>query len=171
MKAFYIRWGIVLCCLAVVALLGIERYGREVVTILPAQLLQKPSASVARVSGMVRAGSLIRSPGLAPVFELMQDEISLAVRYVGPPNDNLREIKTLVVVGRWDPRAREFVAEEIRVVPNYGFVTSAYLVGVLSILIFLFTMERRMRLLSAEIREETVYQSEEHIDTPKNPTI
>ena len=164
MKGFYIRWGIILLCTLVVTVLAAGRYRMEVSVISPEDLLRQPSEETVRVLGMVEGGSLaVKSPGEA-TFRLTGEGAGLTVHYKGEGNDNLRELKALVVVGRWAPANAVFEAARIALAPNYGFVVGAYLAGILPAAIFLVGMERRARILYNEIKDTAAYQPEEGFD-------
>ena len=94
-------------------------------------------------------------------FELAGEKEKVSVRYSGEAPANLRELKTLVVIGRWNSSARQFEAHEISLLPNYGFVTGAYLVGIIPLSLFLFGMERRVELLYNKIKTTKLYEPEE----------
>jgi len=165
MKWFYIRWGGILFVALMITLLGTQRYYREVATMSPEQLLREQPTGTVRVLGRVQAGSL-STPGQEETslyrvtFYLSGEREGLRVRYIGGIADNLRELKTLVVIGRWDLSTREFEAHEISLLPNYGYVAAAYLIGIVPIGLFLFLMERRVELLYNEIKAAKAYESE-----------
>ena len=165
MKWFYIRWGGILFMGLMITLLGTQRYYREVATMSPEQLLKEQPNGIVRVLGRVQAGSL-STPGeeeasLHPAtFYLTGEREGLAVRYTGEQPDNLRELKTLVVVGRWNKSTHEFKAHEISLLPNYRYVAAAYLIGMIPIGLFLFLMQRRVELLYNEIKAAKVYEPE-----------
>lgn len=165
MKGFYVRWGAILSAGVMIALLGAWRYETEVTTISPEDLLLEQPTGTVRILGRVRPGSLMAEESQGVRFELAGDRERILVRYTGEENDNLRELKTLVVVGRWNPGGREWEADEIALVPNYGFIAAAYLLGIVPLMMFLFGMERRTRLLFHEIKGTTVYKPEEGFDT------
>lgn len=164
MKRFYIRWGVVSLSLLVIIVLGVWRYQKEVSTISPDEILGQPSKEPVRVLGLVQGGSLGTDAGEGVHFRISGTNADLPVSYTGPRNDNLRELKTLVVVGRWNSGEKIFEASEIALVPHYGFVTWAYLAGLLPVLLFLFGMERRTRLLYNEIKDTTLYQPEANLE-------
>jgi cytochrome c-type biogenesis protein CcmE len=164
MKDLYVRWGAILLIGIIIALLGVMRYQREVGTVAPEDLLKEPPTARLRVLGTVEAGSLIREEPGRIRFRLAGDGEPLSVLYTGKENENLRELKTLVVVGRWNPGTRVFEADELSIVPNYGFITAAYLVGVIPLVLFLFGMERKTRMLYREIKGTSVYKPEEGFD-------
>jgi hypothetical protein len=105
-------------------------------------------------------------------FELAGPEADLLVHYDGPADDNLRELKTLVVVGHLNLTGpagsaksdgldrQRFEAHELDLLPNYGFITAAYLLALVPLALFLFGMERRVALLYTVIKGTTVYQPE-----------
>ncbi len=164
MRNFYIRWAVILLSLLVIFLPSIWRYQNEVAAIDPTEVFHQDGGVELRVLGLVAGGSLKEGEGQA-VFQLGDENTQLSVHYTGPENSNLRELKVLVVVGHWDADAQRFEADRMNVLPNYGFVTAAYLLGIFPMAIFLFMMERRSRLLYKEIREATEYQPEETFDT------
>lgn len=111
--------------------------------------------------GMIDAGSFIRADGDKPFrFNLSGEREKVAVVFTGKDTDSLRELKTIVAVGRWDSETRVLNATEIALVPNYGFITSAYLFSLAPLAFFLFFMERRVAMLYVMIRQEKVYQAE-----------
>jgi cytochrome c-type biogenesis protein CcmE len=160
MKGFYLRWaGIVLAGLWIAAG-GARYYYQDVRPLTPEQVLTVHPAGQVRMLGMVEAGSLIKDPAASILqFSIVQDGRRISVDYTGPDPDNLRELKTVVMVGRWDDANQRFVARDIDLVPNYGFITAAYLVMV-PLALFLFLMERRVRLLYNEIKISKTYESE-----------
>ena len=164
MKVFYIRCGAILLAAVMIALLGVWRYEREVTTVSPEELLREQPTGTVRVLGTVQPGSLMTEKPKGARFRLAGDRDRLSVRYTGEENDNLRELKTLVIVGRWNPISRELEADEISLVPNYGFIAAAYLIGIVPMVVFLFGMERKARLLYHEIKGTTVYRPEEGFD-------
>jgi cytochrome c-type biogenesis protein CcmE len=160
-KGFYIRWGIILLAAGVIAYLGMERYDREVAYWSPDRLLQEVPSKPARVLGTIQGGSLVKDEGAKEAgFRLQGERETISVRYRGEDLDTLRELKILVVTGRWNPQTLEFEAEMLSLVPNYGFVAAAYLIGMLSTLLFLYHMERKLRLLYNRVRESKLYEPE-----------
>ncbi|MBI3595905.1 MAG: cytochrome c maturation protein CcmE [Nitrospirae bacterium] len=160
MKGFYIRWGgLIFVGLWIVAV-GTQRYNRDVRPLTPEQVLKDHSDGPVRMLGMVEAGSLRKDPATSQMlFSLMENGQRIPVVYQGNDPDNLREIKTLVVVGVWDDAAKRFVAQDIHLIPNYGFIIAAYLV-MIPLALFLFMMERRVRLLYNEIKQSKLYEPE-----------
>ncbi|MFQ5579602.1 MAG: cytochrome c maturation protein CcmE [Nitrospiria bacterium] len=162
MKRLYLRWGGVLLVGLVIILLGLVRYQREVSAFpLEKFLGQKPNQAV-RVEGMVVGGSLVKgAPGGPIQFTLADEGAQVPVHYEGEEPENLRELKRLVILGRWDPGEERIEAEGVSVVSNFGFVAWAYLVTLIPMGLFLFNMERKVALLYIMIKEEKVYQPEE----------
>ena len=160
MKGLYLRWaGLLAAGLGIVAV-GAQYYYRDVRPMTPDQVVRLHPAGPVRMLGMVEAGSLVKDDAPAPVlFSITGNGRRIPVVYDGKEADNLRELKTLVVVGNWDEANGRFLAQKIGLVPNYGFITAAYLV-MLPLALFLFMMERRVRLLYNEIKESKVYESE-----------
>ena len=161
MTRFYLRWAIVLIIGAVIAGLTVQRYRSEIQAISPQELLESlPSGSV-RVLGQVEAGSLKAEGRLTDAaFTLAHQDVRIQVLYEGPEPDNLRELKNLVAVGRWDPGQAALIAHEIDLVPNFGFVGAAYLATLIPLILFLFVMERRVNLLYNAIKQAKAYESE-----------
>lgn len=173
MRGLYLRWAGIIGVALVIVWLAAQHYDRAVKTITPEQLLQTRPVGTVRVIGLVQAGSLRITPqeGSTPPmiqseFELAGQQERLPVHYDGPADDNLRELKTLVVVGHLNPEGpdgssgRRFEAHEFDLLPNYGFITAAYLLALIPLGLFLFGMERRVALLYTVIKETTAYQPE-----------
>ena len=159
MKGVYLRWGGALALTILIGALGAQRYYQEVAAISPERLLQNPPGQTVRVLGRVEGGSLMKGPsGKETRFQLGGPAEKVPVRFLGDDPDNLRELKTIVVVGRWDGTTRELEAQKIALIPNYGFITAAYLVALIPMGLFLFNMERKVEMLYTQIREEKVYQ-------------
>ena len=166
MTRLYLRWAVILLAGAVLSVLVTQNYRAHIRPITPEQLLtETPSGSV-RVIGMVQPGSLTIDPGVDPSTELRASfvltgqEEELTVEYAGPDDDNLRELKTLVVIGRHRAPGQPFEANELGIIPNFSFITWAYLLTLLPLIIFLFGMEQRVALLYTVIKETTVYRPE-----------
>ena len=161
MTSFYIRWGVVLLVTFVIAFLGFQRYQKDVASLTPDQILQDPSPNKVRVVGIIQGGSLTREDESNRAFFLLQGEDkTLPVRYQGHDTDTLRDLKTVVITGRLNSGTAEFDGEAISLIPNYGFVAAAYLLGILPTLFFLFLMERKLRLLYMEVKEARLYEPE-----------
>ncbi|MBI3804816.1 MAG: cytochrome c maturation protein CcmE [Nitrospirae bacterium] len=162
MKWFYIRWGGVLIVAATIGIFGIQRYNRDVTAISPDRLLREQPTQMVRVLGMVEAGSVIKEAEGKPIgFQLSGEGAKIGVQYQGEEAENLRDLKTVVVVGKWNSTTQTFESEKLALVPNYGFVTAAYLISLLPMGLFLFNMERKVALLYILIKEEKVYQPEQ----------
>lgn len=112
--------------------------------------------------GMIEAGTFERGSEDQPTrFVLTGDGTKVTVVFSGEDTDeSLRELKTIVALGKWDAEKNQFDASALALDPNYGFVTSAYVFSLLPLAFFLFYMERRVSLLYVMIKEEKVYQSE-----------
>ncbi|WDT77143.1 MAG: cytochrome c maturation protein CcmE [Candidatus Manganitrophus sp.] len=165
MKWFYIRWGGVLIVAVIIGVLGIQRYNRDVTTISPHHLLHDQPTQTVRILGMVEAGSIRKEGDGGPVaFQLSAEGVKLSVRYLGGESENLRDLKTVVVGGKWNPTMQTLEADKISVVPNYGFITAAYLASLIPMGLFLFNMERKVAMLYIQIKEEKVYQPEEPLE-------
>ncbi len=160
MKWLYLRWGGVLIIAAIIGVFGIQRYDRDVTAISPDRLLRDQPTQTVRVLGMVEPGSIVKEGG-AVAFQLSGEGAKVSVRYVGDESDNLRDLKTVVMVGTWNPATHLFESGKIALVPNYGFVTAAYLLSLIPMGLFLFNMERKVAMLYILIKEEKVYQPEQ----------
>lgn len=162
MKRFYLRWGVVLIVGIVIGLLGVRRYNDEVTAISPEAFLSERPAETVRVIGRVEAGSLVKE-GSQTTFLLSGKSEKVPVRYIGEDSESLRELKTLVIQGRWNAADRELEAQKISLTPNYGFVAAAYLITLVPLGLFLFHMERKVALLYIMIKQEKPYQPEEQL--------
>ena len=168
MTWFYLRWGGVGITAIILVVLTYQHYQQHLVSVTPEFVItQAPTDSALRVQGMVKSGSLKGKvqEGHAE-FELVGESSTMSVAYDGPPPDNLRELKTLIIVGKWDGTAETFRARDTAIVTNFGFVTSAYLIGTLPLVIFVFVMGRRVTFLFQEIKQSKLYESEAdlHVD-------
>ncbi|HUK55379.1 MAG TPA: cytochrome c maturation protein CcmE [Nitrospiria bacterium] len=158
MKGLYLRWGGLLLVGLWIAAVGTQRYNRDVRPLTPDQVLKDHPAESVRMLGMIEAGSLRKDPVTSHrLFFIVGKGQRVPVDYQGSDTDDLRELKTLVVVGRWDNTAQQFVAQDIDLIPNYGFIIAAYLV-MIPLALFLFMMERRVRLLYNEIKQSKQYE-------------
>ena len=83
--------------------------------------------------------------------------------YQGPPLENIRELKTMVLIGRWDKEAQLFRAKDTALMDNFGFVAAAYLIAVIPIGWVIFAMSQRVMVLFREIKDEKLYEPE--VDT------
>jgi cytochrome c-type biogenesis protein CcmE len=183
MTRLYLRWTVVLIGGVVLAGLAAQRYATDVRPLTPEQLRQSRPPDRVRVIGMVQPGSLAIEAGgksdgtdvaeMVASFNLageLPGELAgeptglndrLPVRYLGPADDNLRELKTIVIIGQLDGKSWQFVADRIDLIPNFGFISAAYLLGLIPLALFLFSMERRVTLLYTVIKETTLYKPEE----------
>ncbi len=161
-KRFYLRWMILMTIFGSISILGAVRYFQEVRTISPKTLLSIQPKETVRLMGMIDAGSFMKATENEPFrFDLSGEGGKVAVTYTGEdPDGLLRELKTIVVIGNWESGDGEFQAKEIALVPNYGFITSAYIFSLVPLAFFLFYMERRVALLYVMIKDEKVYQPE-----------
>ena len=69
-------------------------------------------------------------------------------------------MKILVLIGTWNAGAQVFEARDIGIVPNYGFIAGAYLLGLLPLALLLFAMSRRVHFLYDEIKTSKLYEEE-----------
>ncbi len=157
----YIRWGIILLVTFVIAISGYQRYQKDVACLTPDQILQNPAPDKVRVVGIIQGGSLNREDDLNRADFLLQgQDKTLPVQYHGHDTSSLRELKIVVITGHLDAGLQVFEGESISLIPNYGFVTAAYLIGILPTFLFLFLMERRLRLLYTEVKDARLYEPE-----------
>jgi len=168
MKIFYLQWGALLIVATGIVCLTYQHYQKNLATMSPQQVLTASPTGTIRVLGLVQGGSLEGQVEAGQAqFILSDDQGSLPVTYQGPTPENLRELKKLIAVGRWDPQNRMFQSHELALVTNYGFVISAYVIGLLPLALFVFAMGRKVSLLYEEIKASKLYQSEweDHVDT------
>jgi len=154
-----VRWIAILAVGAVIVFLGIRRYQNEVAAVAVDLFAANPGEGAVRVVGRIAAGSVTSETG-GRSFDLAGEKGAIRVRYVGPENDDIRDLKTLVMTGRWDAGERLLIADRIALAPNVEFVVAAYLVGLVPLAFFLFQMERNVASLYTEIKEEAVYTPE-----------
>ncbi len=161
LRSLYIRWSVVLMVAAGLAALTGYHYREHLAGFVPQEVRHKSPVGEIRVVGMVRSGTLTGNVEAGDAaFTLMGHDASLPVVYQGPPPDNLRELKTLVAIGSWNASERVFRARDIGIIPNYGFVAAAYVVGLLPLTVLLFAMSRRVSLLYEEMKTSTLYQED-----------
>ena len=170
LKEIYMRWTSVIVIFAVISALAIFRYNREVAAMPLEVFLRNKPDGMTRVLGRVAAGTLARTASVVTAdvvtsFKLEGDkkQTEISVQYIGKPDNNLRELKILVLAGFFDPDKMAFIAHRIAPIPNIGFVIAAYLFSIVPLILFLFCMERNLILLSILIKEERPYQPEEGI--------
>ena len=166
MNRFYLRWGVILVIGLLITLLSVQRYYRDVHSLTPEQFQAETPPGIARILGRVEAGSLMKDGPVGQAsFILSGEKIRIPVLYRGDSSEDLRELKTLVMIGQWNPSLQQFEADKMDLVPNYGFITAAYLLF-LPLALFLFMMEHRVLLLYNGIKDSKLYESEvESIDT------
>ena len=93
-------------------------------------------------------------------FDFVDGATSLPVEYQGPPLENIRELKTLVLIGHWDKQAQVFKAQDTALINNFGFVAAAYLISVMALGWMVFAMSQRVMVLFKEIKESKLYEPE-----------
>jgi hypothetical protein len=161
-KSFYLRWSLIAAGGLVIAWIAGVRYESDVAGISPDRLNRSGSAGMVRVEGRIEPGTLrIDREAHEARFELKGNSAVLPVRYLGDDFDNLRELKIVVLAGKWDPGKDAFESRKMNGVPNYGFIAAAYLTGLLPLVSFLFLMERKVVRLYDKIKSEKIYQAEE----------
>lgn len=162
MTGFYTRWAMILGAILLLAILTYQHYQHHLSTVPVRTLLANPPGTQpVRVQGMVKSGTLKgdMEQGQAS-FELEDDSASIVVEYQGPPLENIRELKTLVLIGRWDPQAHIFKAQDTALIHNFGFVAAAYLISVIVLGGVVFAMNQRVMVLFREIKESKLYEPE-----------
>lgn len=162
MTRLSIQWAVILVATGVVTVAAARYYDRHLTTVTPEVIAGGTAGSdVLRVQGLVAPGTLEGDPASGRVaFHLQGAQTELRVHYDGLPPENLRELKTLVVVGRWDSAADVLLAHDLALVTNYGFIVGAYLAGFLPLALYLFVMEHRVQRLYAEIKHTKLYEPE-----------
>lgn len=170
MTSFYTRWGILILIALILSGLTYQHYQQNLASVTPAWVLKNGSSKAPslRVEGMVKSGSLSGNLEEGQVeFQLVGDSANMRVQYKGAPPENLRELKTLIVIGQWDPIQQIFRTGEIALVTNYGFVISAYLVAMIPLILLVFAMSRKVTSLFQIIKESKAYepQSDFHVDS------
>ncbi|MCA9421483.1 MAG: cytochrome c maturation protein CcmE, partial [Nitrospira sp.] len=146
MTGLYTRWALILGVTLLLAILTFQHYQQHLATLPMGTLLSSPpSSQPVRIQGMVKSGTLQGEveQGQA-TFEFVDGPASLVVEYEGPPLENIRELKTLVLIGRWDSQNQVFKAQETALINNFGFVAAAYLVSVLGLGWMVFAMSQRV---------------------------
>ncbi len=170
MTLFYTRWAALIVIALILSGLTYQHYQQNLASVTPGWIVKNSSSNSpsVRLEGMVKSGSLSGDlqEGEAQ-FRLQGEMATVTVHYHGAPPENLRELKTLIVVGQWDSAEQIFRARDIALVTNYGFVISAYLVGVIPLILLVFTMSRRVTSLFQVIKESKLYepQAEFHVDS------
>jgi len=162
MTWFYARWVLTGGIALLLTVLTYQDYQRRLSTIpLQTIVTGAPSSEPVRIQGMVKSGTLAGNveQGQA-TFEFTEGPVTVPVDYQGPPPENLRELKVLVLKGRWDSQAKVFQAEDTALVNNYGYVAAAYGVSCLAIVWMLFAMSQRVMVLFKEIKESKLYEPE-----------
>ena len=149
----------------VLAFMTYNHYHQHLSTVALNELkTSSPAGKEVRVQGMVKSGTLKgeTQQGQA-TFELIEGSINVPVSYQGPPLENIRELKTMVLIGKWDNEARLFRAKDTALMDNFGFVAAAYLIAIIPMGWVLFAMGQRVMVLFKEIKEEKLYEPE--VDT------
>jgi cytochrome c-type biogenesis protein CcmE len=162
MTGLYTRWTIVLGAILLLAILTYQHYQEHLATLpVGVMLTQPPATQPVRIQGMVKSGTLKgdMEQGQA-TFEFVDDSASIIVEYQGPPLENIRELKTLVLIGHWDSQARVFKAQDTALIDNFGFVAAAYLISVIALGWMVFAMNQRVMVLFKEIKESKLYEPE-----------
>jgi cytochrome c-type biogenesis protein CcmE len=162
MTGLYARWAMMGGGIIILAMMTFQQYERDLSTLSLATVLNRPAASeTVRIQGMVKSGTLSGDveQGQA-TFELIDGPTTLAVEYAGPPLENIRELKTMVLIGQLDPATKTFKAKDTALINNFEFVAAAYLLTVISMCWALFAMSQRVMVLFKEIKDEKLYEPE-----------
>jgi cytochrome c-type biogenesis protein CcmE len=166
MTGFYARWAIMVGGIILLAMMTFQQYQRDLSTISLATVSNGTATSEpVRIQGMVKSGTLSGAVDQGQAtFELVDGSTTLPVEYAGPPLENIRELKTMVLIGHLDPATKTFKAKDTALINNFGFVAAAYLIAVLSLGWAIFAMSQRVMVLFKEIKEEKLYEPEiEHL--------
>ncbi len=158
----YIRWIVILILLGGVGLLAIDRYCKEVASFSPEELLIQRPEGVVRLLGRVEPGTLLADGSFFKLSDVSGGKTLISIQYAGTPYENLRELKVLMIKGKWDTGRMAFIAESFSVTPNYHFVVAAYLIALIPLGLFLLNMEREVLLLSLLIKGEKGYEPIAH---------
>ena len=162
MTGFYARWAIMVGGIILLAMMTFQQYQRDLSTISLATVLNSTATSeTVRIQGMVKSGTLSGTidQGQA-TFELIDGSTTVLVEYARPPLENIRELKTMVLIGHLDPETKIFKAKDTALINNFGFVAAAYLIAVLSLGWAIFAMSQRVMVLFKEIKDEKLYEPE-----------
>ncbi len=162
MTGLYTRWGLIVGTTLLLAILTYQHYQQHLSTLsMEALLGSPPTSQPVRIQGMVKSGTLKGEveQGQA-TFEFVDGPTSLSVAYQGPPLENIRELKTMVLIGLWDGQAQIFRAQDTALINNFGFVAAAYLISVLGLGWMVFAMSQRVMVLFKEIKESKLYEPE-----------
>lgn len=150
-----------LLAIIMLSILTYHHYQQDLATLSPQEILKTTPAEEVRLLGMVQGGTLRGNVDAGEArFIVIEGDTALPVQYHGPPPENLRELKILVLIGKWNAIANVFEARDIALVTNYGYVMGAYLIGFLPLVLFVFAMSRKVCLLYTEIKESKLYQPE-----------
>ena len=162
MTAFYTRWAIIVGGLLLLAMMTFQQYQHDLSTTSLVNLITSPGTSEpVRIQGMVKSGTLSGETDQGQAtFELVDGPTTVVVIYDGPPLENIRELKTMVFIGQFDTDTKTFKAKDTALINNFGFVTAAYLLTVLSMCWALFAMSQRVMVLFKEIKDEKLYEPE-----------
>lgn len=162
MTGLYTRWAMILGATLLLAILTYQYYQQHLSTLSVGTMLSSPPATQpVRIQGMVKSGTLKGDVehGQA-TFEFADESTSIFVQYQGPPLENIRELKTLVLIGQWDNQAQIFRAQDTALINNFGFVAAAYLISIVALGWMVFAMSQRVMVLFKEIKESKLYEPE-----------
>jgi len=162
MTGFYARWAVMIGGIILLAMMTFQQYQRDLSTISLATVLNSPATSkTVRIQGMVKSGTLTGAVDQGEAnFDLVDGPTTLPVEYAGPPLENIRELKTIVLLGHLDHETKTFKAKDTALISNFGFVAAAYVITVFSLGWAIFAMSQRVMVLFKEIKEEKLYEPE-----------
>ena len=162
MTGFYARWAIMVGGIILLAVITFQQYQRDLSTITLATVLNSTATSEpVRIQGMVKSGTLSGAVDQGQAtFELVDGSTTLPVEYAGPPLENIRELKTMVLIGHMDHQTKIFKAKDTALINNFGFVAAAYLIAVITLGWVIFAMTQRVMVLFKEIKKEKLYEPE-----------
>jgi len=162
MTGLYTRWALMVGGILLLAMMTFQQYQRDLSTLSLVTVITRPASSEpVRIQGMVKSGTLSGNieQGQA-TFELVDGPTTLPVEYAGPPLENIRELKTMVLIGQLDPTTKIFKANDTALINNFGFVAAAYVLTIVSMCWALFAMSQRVMVLFQEIKHEKLYEPE-----------
>jgi len=158
MKRLYLYWSGMVIVGALLAVLATTRYCRDVAAVsVDDSLSTPPTSQSVRVFGRVKGGSL-KQDEAGIRFQLSGTSKTLSVQYLGEDTEAIRDLKGLAITGRWEGSIQTFIAQKIALLPHYEYVTAAYIIGLLPMLLFVFHMQRRVVLLYRDIKQERAYE-------------
>ena len=103
MTSLYVRWVILFIVAVILGILTYDHYQKNLAAWVPSQVQTQQPTQQIRVLGMVQGGTLKGNVNAGhATFQLIENEIAIQVHYKGPKPDNLRELKTMILIGKWN---------------------------------------------------------------------